>query len=531
MAKKIRFYYRLVFALIKKQWQKLVLVLVLLFITANFVIFFSQPLFTTLANLTGKVIKPLYVEALVGEPQTFNPLFSKTEAEKEINSLVFRGLMKISDKGEPVPDLAEKFEIKDGTSYTFKLKKNLKWQDGVAFSADDVIYTIQIGQNSIYQSEIEETFRDVTVSKVDNQTINFKLKEPFAPFLSALTVGIVPKHIPLNSYRPIGTGSFRFVEIKKTDVVLEGQKVRVKFQFYPNTQTAITALKLGQVHGLPNYRSQDFDVNQWKNFKLKSSVLDYQQVMAFFNLKDDILKEKPVRQALAFATPKNQILINSAGKKGKAAVNSLPNLLNLQNNAAEKYPLNLEKAASLLANSGWVMKDGVRFKDNKRLSLTITTLDSPDFIDTAVKMRNSFKQIGVDAEVVIISGMELRNQVVPNRDFAILVTSQSLDPDPDQYVLWHTTQTKQANISGIATAKIDKLLEDGRKTLDPKVRAEKYQEFTRIILDESPAIFLYYPQFNWIVSKRIENINLADFHEPIDRFKSIDSWSISKPLI
>ena len=151
--------------------------------------------------------------------------------------------------------------------------------------------------------------------------------------------------------------------------------------------------------------------------------------------------------------------------------------------------------------------------------------------DTAVKMRDSFKKVGVDVEVVIVSGTEMTNQIVPNRDFSILLTSQLLDSDPDQYVLWHTTQTKESNVSGVATAKIDKLLEDGRKTSDHTVRTEKYQEFTRILLDEEPAIFLYYPRYVWLVSKRVKNIDLNNFRSSADRFQSIDKWVINKPLL
>ncbi len=531
MAKKFRFFYRLTFALIKKEWKKISLVLLSFSVILIFLVFFSQFVLSAIANTTGKVIKPLYVEALVGKPTTFNPLFSKTEAEKEINSLVFRGLIKISPEGLPVGDLAEKYEIKNDTEYTFYLKKDVRWQDGAKFTADDVVYTIQTGQNSLYNSEIEDTFRDVSVNKKDDYTVVFQLQEAFSPFLSALTVGIIPRHIKLTDYRPIGTGDFRFVEIKDGHSILEGNKARIKFQYYPTTQTAETAVKLSQVHGLPNYGSLGNTFKGWSNFQVKISTLAYQEVMAFFNLKDEVLKEKLVRQALSFATPKEEILNNSFGKKGTIAFNSLPNLPTFQNKAVEKYPYNLEKSSTMLNNAGWILKDDFRYKDNKKLTLTITTIDNPEFEDSAVKMRNSFRKVGVDAEVIIVSGSELTTKIVPNRDFSILLTSQLLDPDPDQYVLWHTTQTKESNVSGIATAKIDKLLEDGRKTADQKVRSEKYQEFTRILLDEEPAIFLYYPRYVWLVSKRIQNIDLKNFRSSADRFQSIDRWVINKPLL
>lgn len=531
MVKRIRFFYHLFFAVIKKEWKKIFVFSLSLGVIVFAVLFLSKPALALFSNTTGKLIKPVYIEALVGKPTTFNPLFSKLETEKEINSLVFRGLIKIGPDGTPITDLADRYEIKNDVDYKFYLKKNIYWQDGEKFTADDVVYTIQTGQNSLYNSEIAETFQDVIVSKIDDYTVNFHLKEPFSPFLSALTVGIIPKHIPLSNYRPIGTGEFKFIDVKPTYSLLEGSKYRIKFQYYPTLETAEAAIKLGQAHGLSNYGSHGNNFEDWQNFQVQETSLAFQEVVAFFNLRNDILKEKMVRQALAYATPKEAILSNSFGKKGTLAVNSLPNLTVFQKDASEKYPYNLDKAATLLSNSGWVLKDNFRYKDNKKLSFTITTIDDPEFTDTAIKLRDSFRKIGVDVDVVIVSGLDLKNQIVPNRDFAVLVTSQLLGTDPDQYVLWHTTQTRYSNISGIATAKIDKLLEDGRKTSDPKVRADKYQEFTRILLDEEPAVFLYYPRYVWLVSKRISGIDLKNFRVPIDRFESIDKWTISKPLI
>ncbi len=530
MVKKLRFYYLLLLALIKKEWKKISVVLVTSGVILLFVLFFSTFVFHSVSSTAAKVIKPLYIEAVVGKPTTFNPLFSKSEVEKEINSLVFRGLVKISPDGVPVPDLAEKFEVKNDIDYTFYLKKNIYWQDGRKFTADDVIYTIQTGQNSLYQSEIEETFRDVIVAKKDDYTVNFHLKEPFSPFVSALTVGIIPSHIKLTDYRPIGTGDFHFVDIKDNFSVLEGEDIRIKFQYYPTSQTAETALKLSEAHGLGAYGSSGNTFALWNNFQLKAAHLTYQEVIAFFNLKDDMLKEKPVRQALAYATPKDEMLRNTFGPKGVKALNSLPNLAAYQTASAEKYPYDLAKASSILNSSGWVLKDKFRYKENKKLGFTITTIDDPEFEDSAIKMRDSFIKVGVDAKVVIVSGIELKDHIVPNRDFSVLLTSQLLGTDPDQYVLWHTTQIKDSNISGITSPKLDKLLEDGRRTSDPKIRAEKYQEFTRILLDEEPAVFLYYPRYLWLVSKRIENIDLKDFRLPEDRFLSIGKWTIKKPL-
>lgn len=530
MVKKLRFIYRFCLALFKKRWKKITFLFFGLFLLFLSIFFFDKIVGNIFTRTTSKIIKPIYIEAVVGKLETFNPLFSKTEAEKEINHLVFRGLVKILPDGNIDPDLAQRYESKNDTEFTFYLKKNIYWQDGKKFTADDVVHTIQIGQNSLYQSEIQETFSDVEVIKKDDYIVIFRLKEPFSPFLSALTVGIIPKHISLNNYRPVGSGSFKFIEIKKDYCVLEGSSVRLKFLYFPSIAAAETAAKLGQVHGLANFGSSEYYFSKWANFQVKKASFAYREVMIFFNNQEGILGEKNVRQALAYATPKVEILKNSFGKKGEIAINSLPNINKFQANSKEKYIYSLEKANSLLDNSGWVLQDGFRYKNSKKLSLSITTIDDQEFEDSALKLRNSWSKLGVEVNIELVSGNELKNQIVPNRTFSVLLTSQLLNFDPDQYVLWHTTQIKESNISGITSPKIDKLLEDGRRTSDPKIRVEKYQEFTRILLDEVPAIFLYYPSYNWLVSKRVENIDLADFRVPEDRFKNIESWQIKKPL-
>lgn len=530
MWKKFRFFYLFLSALLKKEWKKLFLISAVLLSIVLAVFLFAPLVAQNLLSPYGKLIRPQYNEAVVGRAETFNPLFSRMEVEKQINSLVFRGLIKIGPTGQPEPDLADKFEVKSDTEYKFYLKKNIYWQDGEKFTASDVVYTIETSQNPLYQSEVAASFKDVDVTKVDDYTVVFHLKEPFSPFLAVLTLGIIPQHISLTNYRPVGTGEFRFIDINKDYATLESNKIRLKFVYYPTLETAETAVKLGEVHALAGYGKQDQGLTGWNNFRIIDNYLSYELVLAVFNTKDEVL-EKAVRQALSLATPKGSLISDTFGKKGVVAANSLPNISSLQNGTKEKYPYNLDKANTLLTNAGWVLQDNFRYKNGKKLKVTITTMDTPEFVDSATKMQNSWLKIGVDVSIIKVTGAQLKDQIVPSRNFSVLLTSQLLSSDPDQYVLWHTTQIKESNISGITSPKIDKLLEDGRRSSDPKVRADKYQEFTRILLDEAPAIFLYYPRYTWLVSKRIQNINTADFRFPEDRFKNSSSWKINSPLI
>ncbi len=530
MVKKIRFYYLFSVTIIKKQW-KMALVLGITFSVLVSLIVFFFPYFYKNFYHNGKgFIKQTYIEALVGQPTTFNPLFSRMESEKEINSLVFRGLTKIAPSGSVVGDLAAKIELKSNTEYIFHLKKDVLWHDGKKFDADDVIYTINLSQNALYDSVIATTFKDVQIKKIDDYTISFKLKESFSPFLTATTIGIIPKHIPLSKYRPIGTGEFQFVDSDKGSVTLESNNLKVKFKFYPSLTIAETALKLGEVHAITGYELQESNLKDWKNFTTYQVTLPLRMVSLFLNTRDEILKEKGLRQALAYSIQKEHIAKNILGNSGKTAVNSFAGVDFLGINDTERYSYNPEKAKQLLLNLGWKEQDTYLFKEGKKLSLTITTLSDSDSLSTAKLIQKNWRSIGIDVEINIVSGIELKEQIVPNKIFTVLLSSQFLNSDPDQYVLWHTTQANSANITGISSPKLDKLLEDGRKSADPEVRREKYQEFSRLLADESPAVFLYYPRFVWICSKRVKNISLNGFLEPQDRFLNSDKWSIENPL-
>ena len=264
MIKRLRFYLALISAILKKDKRKislgLVSVLLLLFIL-KVILPTVSPQITSAYKESRK---PTFVEGVVGKPVHPNPLFDKSETQKEISQLVFRSLISVDKKGNPVGDLAKNFKKISETEYIFYLKKNIFWHDGVRFTSDDVLYTVKIAQDPRYESVVSSNFKDVSVEKLDNYTVKFKLREPFAPFPFATTVGIIPKHIPLKKYKPIGTGSFRVKSITKERIVLASKKLNVIFRFYMNFKDAKTALKLGEIHALGGFTPQE--VSEIKKF-------------------------------------------------------------------------------------------------------------------------------------------------------------------------------------------------------------------------------------------------------------------------
>ncbi len=528
MLKKLRFFYLLGLTFLRRNSRTslrisvflIVLLIVLQFTAGTVLTPFKVKFFSTFSKVS-------FSEGVIGQVKSLNPLFETTEVERDLNRLIFRGLMKNGGDGKMQPDLAESFEILSSTEYLFKLKTNIYWHDGKKFSADDVVYTIKAVLDPNLSTTAKKSFKDIVVEKLDDHTIKFSLKEPFAPFLEETTLGIIPQHIPLSRYRPIGTGEFKVSYFGQDKVVLTNEKVDLVFKQYPTLETAVLALKQGEIKslgGLNFPQLQQF--KDYPNLNLNSFEEPNRIVGIFFNTKADFVKDKLLRQALAFATPKSE-LAELSGDSNKLANGPLTEKNSLDLKTKDKFLFELEKSGKLLDSLGWKLKNELREKEGEPLKITLTVLEEEPFPSLGKKIGETWKKLGVDFQLIALQKNEIA-EAIRGTQFQAVLTTVEVSSDPDQYVLWHSTQIGHGNITNLSSAKIDKLLEDGRKTNSLNLRKEKYVEFLRIIADESPAIFLYYPNYNWLYSSRYGEIKIDDFVFPSDRFRNASAWKISK---
>ncbi|MBI2476715.1 hypothetical protein HYV72_00930, partial [Candidatus Uhrbacteria bacterium] len=135
-----------------------------------------------------------YTEGLIGSPQFINPLYtSSNDVDQDISRLVFSGLMQWHPQNGLITDLAESYTIsEDKRVYTFTLRNDALWHDGSPVTVRDVMFTYSAIQNPEFKSPLYSALRGVTIEQVDDRTVAFKLEEPFAPFLSVLSTGILP---------------------------------------------------------------------------------------------------------------------------------------------------------------------------------------------------------------------------------------------------------------------------------------------------------------------------------------------------
>ena len=379
--------------------------------------------------------------------------FTINELPKKVQNLISDGLTEIDNQGQVKPKLAQSWETNhQGKEYLFRLKNNLFWHDGKPVLAEDIQYN----------------FQDVTTQILDNQTIKFELLEPFSPFPAIVAQSIFKKGL-------VGTGEYQVKKITHNGQIVEkltlaNQQKKSQplliFRFYPTEKTALTAFKLGEIDQLDDIAKLQ-ELDSWLNIQTEAKVKTDRYVAVFFNTQKPKLEEKSTRQALAYAIDKHW------QPRALGPFNPQSWAYNAQ---VKKYAYNPAKAKELLT------------KTNEDEALVIEKIELatvPSLLTVAEEIKKNWEAIGVATRIKVIASLD--------QDYEAILISQQSPSDPDQYVFWHSTQTLSANISHYKSPKLDKLLEDGRKTFDQEKRKTIYFDFQKFLVEDTPAVFLYHP--------------------------------------
>ena len=375
-------------------------------------------------------------------------------------ALATDALIKVDKSGKPQPAMASHWTTADdGTKYIVFLKDNLKWHDDTQVDAKDISLAVS----------------GVSIAALNNKAIEFDLKTPLVSFLQTLDKPVFKS----NSF--YGTGQFRIVHISKIeDIVKEIQLTpknkhlpRVEIKFYPTQSQALEALKIGEVKVATI--SQASNLQSWPNLEVEKTLDETEAVTIFYNNDDALLSSKELRQALNYA-------INRQEFDGVLAQNPIYPSSWVFNETVKGYDYNSGKAKELISKSEI---------ENPTVTLTV----GPALGQGADRIKNDWEAIGV--KVVI-----KKEKTVP-ADFQALLAVNELPRDPDQYTLWHSTQST-TNITEYKNVRVDKLLEDARITKEEDKRKDLYFEFQKVLVDDAPAAFLYYPYKYRVVYKNIK---------------------------
>ncbi len=506
-------------------------------------------------------------EGVVGPARFINPLIMLSQPDADLTELVYSGLMRALPDGKLVPDLAASYEIsEDGTTYTFILRQNAKFHDGFPVTSADVLFTIQKAQSPDIKSQRRADWEGVVVSTPDLQTVVFKLPKPYAPFLENATLGILPRHLwqdisaedfpfsPLNTH-PIGSGPYRVVRSTADNTgsatrfeltafkqfSLETPHITdITFLFYPNEEAVLNAYNAGRIDSFAG-------ITPSKVQELRSSGTNIIRVVlprtfgVFLNQsKNPALADASVREALDAAVDKQAIVNDVLSGYGAVLNGPIPPDLLGGTSPATPAPLvktriatssdatHADRARSILSAGGWKFDDadGIWKKGKTVLSFTLSTADEPELSRSAVMVAEFWRAAGIKVDVHMYSLSELNTTVLRPRAYEAVLFGEVVGRTLDLFAFWHSSQRNDPglNLSLYTNSKADTLLTDARATSDQKLREKKYIEFSALVAKDIPAVFLFAPEFIYVVPEELQGIKLGALASPAERFLDVHNW-------
>ena len=492
----------------------------------------------------------------IAEPINLIPAISSDSASHQVASYIYNGLVKYDKNLNLTGDLAEKWEISpDSKSITFYLRKNVKWHDGEDFTAHDVKFTYEFMISDDTPTSYDGDFRKITDFEIiDDYTVRVTYPEPYAPALNSWGMWIMPEHLlkgvppsksPLQRH-PVGTGPYVFEEwdtgksvtLKAFDNYFEGRPKldKIMIRVIPDQATQFMELLNGTTDIMsitPMQAAKQTNIPRYKDQYNTYAYLDNAYTYVGYNLRKEPFNDKLVRQALSYATPKDDIISGILFGNGTAATGPYKPGTFWYNENVKKYPYDTEQAKSLLAQAGWKDSDGdgILEKNGKKLKFElITNQGNSTRSQIAEILQRSWKEIGVDVEIRILEWATFINEYINKGNFSAIVMGWNIVQDPDIFDVWSSERCGGNGLNFICfqNEEVDKLLEAGQATYDLNERKAAYDRIQEILAEEQPYTFLYVPNSHTALNKRFENIepapagishNFIDWYVPKDKQK------------
>ena len=475
---------------------------------------------------------------LSSDPSTLNPILINEASGATVSNYIYETLLKRDYQTlELQPLLALDWEVSpDHLTYTFTIRDNVKWQDGVPLTADDVIYSFErIRDPKVDAAQKRSYFADVVgVKKLDKITIQFTYRKPYFKALEIIGgIPIVARHVfddggDFNTNpagrKPIGTGPYRFKSWKTGSfITLErnpdywGEKPAISgmvFKIIPNSTVTLQLLKKGalDLSGLTavQWERQTEKSSFKKKFnKYRFWLPNYSYVA--WNMRRPYFADRRVRIAMTMLLDRQTILKELLFGQGEIVSGNFYRFGDAYNEAIKPYPYDPEGALKLLDEAGWIDHDGdgIRDKDGQPFSFTMLYPSGPKLSQSVgIILREDLARAGIDMKLQALEWTAFL-KLINDRKFDATVLGWSTTFDEDPYQLWHSSQTeKGSNFVAFKNAEADKLIEDGRVEFDKQRRIELYKKLHELIHEEEPYTFLFTSPSLVAVAKRFSDVKV-----------------------
>ena len=458
------------------------------------------------------------VVSVLGEPPHLNPAVTTMGSVHAVTGSIYNGLVGLDERANPEPELAERWQVADdGKTYTFFLRRDVRWHDGVAFTADDVKFTFEellLKHHSRTRAGLAVNLAGIEVR--DAHTVVFRFKHPYAPFLRRLDVSeaaILPRHVyqgkdplaqALNA-NPLGTGPFRLAKWQRGEsIILErnpgyfraGKPYldKVVFRTLPNAPTATVALETGEVDYL--WTVPGTELPRLREVKTVSTVRSaagaggsYCITTLVPNLRRPPLQNPNVRAALNMAVDRRFIVDRVEFGAGKEARGPIHSQLSWSDPALPKFTYQPERAAQLLNEAGFLKgENGVRFKLRFVYAQTTSSM-------LAEALKDQLRRVGVELTLEPVDAATAVERVYLKNDFDLGVASYCNGADPDIGVkrVYHSQNILPipfGNGAGFSNPQVDTLFDRAAQTLNDRERHDLYRQVQQLLVRELPYFWL-----------------------------------------
>ncbi len=483
--------------------------------------------------------------SFTSNPDNLNPIVCCDSSAMPIFDLVFNTLLKLDEHLEPIPELAESWEVsEDGLIWLFQIRRGVLFHDGEELTAEDVAFTFSSIVDPKNQSPFASSYSMVESFQTQGKYM-FKvvLKEPFVPLPALLyDISIVPADIfeegnmdPAEfGGKPVGTGPFQFVDWREQEIELaanrkyfdgEPRLQKVIFNFYPDKNAAWSALMRAETDLVLDLSQDDYDVIKDDARFITYTYDSYYYYTMLFNLEDPLFSNRMVRTALDIAIDRRDLIESVLEGRGIQTTGPFFPGSWPYNSEIKPREYDPSSAIEILNDLGWYDYDGDRILEKAGEELRIDLLvDKGDLAKEHLAQRISWQlaRIGVRTTVKLLDRKELFDEKLSPGKFQAVLLQFNAWVDPVKYFprFWHSCNVGLMNFSRYQNPEVDRLIEMDRGVINPDERRHIYNRIHRLIFDDTPAVFLFFKQKLVGVSSRFGGVILS----PLTFLASIKDW-------
>ena len=457
--------------------------------------------------------KKILTMAQKAEIKTLDPQKATDSVSRSIIKLINQTLVYIDNEGNIVPELAQEITKVSPKETLIKIKNDIKFSNGETLTIDDVLFSLERAKASPKMSQ--DLYMIESFEKVDDRTLKINTLYDAGNLLHKLASGGVAivnkKAFEKDENNIVGTGMFKLKEwVAGEKLVLERNEFfkdsksnidTLVVKFVPEANSRMIMLETGEIDLARDLLPLDFKKISEDTKFTTVEVETPSNMFLGFDLRNELLADKRVRQAIAYAINNEDLVKTVFNGSASVATSPVPKITTGHNENSNNYPQNIEKAKQLLAEAGYPNGFNIELfvsEDNQR-------------IDMAVIIQDNLKKIGINAEIktfqwaAYVSTIENPNIIKPL--FIMSWNISNDDPDEVLYPLYHSSQIDaHTNVVFYKNEKFDNLISEARETTDKEKRMKLYEEAQDIIQEDLPHYTLVYPKQNFAYKASIKNI-------------------------